>query len=349
MYDIEFFVPITTEGHWKKRFKEAKDILLLNVRDRKVRITLLTGPHESEEEEDEIKHGWNESIDVEVIQTPFNSASQKIMFYYTKIVPKKLGQTKWFCRMDDDSLTDVDRMVSILDEEYDYESPQHIAGHLKCDIHPIEQNLMTRLGYGHLYVRHLHHHLDLAPVHDHEIGITSSPCMEVVLGNPTSLKLLTMRGTIHGGFGDHCFALAAKIAGVLPSLCRAFTTENEWTMFSLLLGGYAHVHSVCVDSMHTEKWDIMKNVLLGELQEDIPGSFEVIKFVQDVEISVGFLEFEKNGHITDLERHIIGRWSARNDRLHVFVENDNGPLPSVELRLHKDEWKNNFLKIKSQK
>jgi hypothetical protein len=351
MYDIEFFVPITSREHWKFRLLDLPNTLILNPAEWKISIKLLCGPSEGALKKEEFLASWDQRLNVEFVETPYESAPQKIFYYYNQIALDRCDDVKWFARIDDDSFTNADGLLRILTEEYDWQKPHHIGGTLKWDWHPVERALMTRLGYGHYYQMLHGHWSDVAPVHEHETGITSSTAMREVLANPIACKLLKMRETINDGWGDHCFALAAKFAGIMPYLHKTISTEGLWTKFSLLNGPFVHVHPIHSGMMPIEEWNIIKTIMdaNGAINPELTGNYQFMN-MEGITKKISYLSLEENGYIRNLENINIGRWTAKEDELLLFsdVPREENRLITTVLKPKNNVWVNKICRLQSE-
>ena len=137
-YDIQFIVPICLFQKYKKRFLYFKKNGLFNIENRKVLLTLLCETNDTEL----CCKDWDINIDVELIHCPHNQESAKVYYYFDKFQESRLHEVRWVAKIDDDSLTDVNDLVSRLDEFGDYQKEFYFAAEILNNIEPEELHLI---------------------------------------------------------------------------------------------------------------------------------------------------------------------------------------------------------------
>ena len=76
------------------------------------------------------------------------------------------------------------------------------------------------------------------------------------------MELLSMRKDYDKGWGDHCMALAAKIAKVFPYRADFLHCGPDFFRFSLFGGPFAHIHDVSRDNYYVSNnvYDFLDNM-----------------------------------------------------------------------------------------
>lgn len=240
MYDLEVLIPICTiNNKYKTRAEFFKKYGLFNIDDKKIIIKALHGPNDDIQEFDK---NWPENIIVKMIKMPVDDAAQKIYSYYYKFIKTEIEESRWFIRVDDDSVTDVSGLLNNLDEYFDHTKEHYLVTELRNDVNDIDKNLIKFMGYEKWYDH-------TVPLHELECGIVSQATMKSVINTPKSMKFFHYRHAINGGWGDHGFALAAKFAKIYPINAFFLNANNDLDIVhsSLFDGHLNHVHLIAPD------------------------------------------------------------------------------------------------------
>lgn len=261
MYDIEFTLAICLKGKYKRRLEEFKKYGILNIKDRKVLVTLL-----SETDSVEAKEGWPEGIDVNLIHCPSTHEASKIYHYFSKHAENRLDKVRWFAKVDDDSSTDVDTLLTELDEMGDHKKEFYFVASRLDNIEPEEYNLVKEFGYGHWFEKQSPHHQFVS--HEVEGSFLSQAAMRTILTNPTAKRFLDERATISAGYTDIALACAARI-------CKIYITETPFLTCDPLVGNYSifggdlcHIHYIGPDVNH-QAWEYLSSTLRDKDKNDL--------------------------------------------------------------------------------
>jgi hypothetical protein len=235
MYDLEILVPFSSKT--LGRVDNFKRFGLVNMADRRVRLNAVL----SHDEIADIESGWHGNVTLNIVSSDNPCHVSNLYRFYAEMDAESLD-SRWFARLDDDTCTDVDGLVSNLDLMYDWESPFHLG-----ELNGFSDALAAREGLLYPQYRHLLGEYErLAPFLKNEIecGITSRAGLARTLGNESSRRLLEFRAGLEGGYGDCVFAIAAVMAGVHPIDCPFLTHEPLVHEFSTLDGIYNHIHMI---------------------------------------------------------------------------------------------------------
>ena len=235
MFDLEILVPVSSV--FSERLEDFKKCGLVNIGKRKVLLHILV----SGESIDDADCGWPLGVEPVVIREESPEYVANLYRHYTKMDAAH-PRARWFIRLDDDSCTDVDGLLTNLDCFYSCDQPYPLG-----ELNNFGSALAGGEGgpYGQ-YKSFLGRFEPISALMKNEIecGITSAAGLEKILGNPDSLSLLKHRATLGGGFGDCVFALAAALAGVYPIDCPFLTHLPLIHNFSLFGGLKNHIHKI---------------------------------------------------------------------------------------------------------
>jgi len=236
MFDLDVIVPVC--GKFTQRIEDFKRYGLVNKRERSVRVNLIV----SGETIDGLDSGWGEGFEVRVFDNPSKEYSANIYKHYLSIDARSVD-FRWLIRLDDDSSTDVDGLVSNLDRFYEHSEAFYLG-----DLQEFDRTLGGREGCIYAeYKSMLGDHERIAPRMQNEIecGIMSKGAVEKVLysGSPSRV-LLEKRASLSGGYCDCVMALASAISKVYPINCPFVTHLPLVHEFSLLGGLRNHIHQI---------------------------------------------------------------------------------------------------------
>jgi len=235
MFDLEVLVPVSSR--FSERLEDFKKFGLINIGKRKVLLHVLV----SGEYIDDVESGWPLGVDAAVVLEDSPEYVANLYRHYTKMNPDR-PRARWFMRLDDDSCTDVDGLLTNLDLFYSSEQPYHLGelNNFQC----------ARVGEeGRVYDQYKSFLGKFEPIsslmkNEVECGITSSAGLSKILKNEDSLNLIRHRATLKGGFGDCVIALAAAMAGVYPVDCPFVTHIPLIQDFSIFGGLKNHIHKI---------------------------------------------------------------------------------------------------------
>jgi len=235
MFDLDIIMPVCDK--FSHRLDDFRRYGLVNCRDRSVRINLIS----SGERLKGVEEGWPPGVTARLIYNESREYVANLYRFYLSVDPDK-PEAKWLVRLDDDSCTDVDGLVSNLDLFYGCDNPFYLG-----DLHPFQEALNGYEGGPYpKYSRMLGDHERIAPLIRIEIecGIMSRGAMPKVLGNERSRALIEKRTSLEGGYGDCVVGLACALVGVYPTDCPFITHQPLVHEFSLFGGPRNHIHMV---------------------------------------------------------------------------------------------------------
>lgn len=235
MFDLDVIVPLC--GKFLQRLDDFKRYGLVNQGGRRVRVNVVL----SGERIEGLADGWRGDFTVRVVENESKEYVANLYRYYLSVDPAT-PDFRWLIRLDDDSCTDVDGLVSNLDRFYGHDGPMYLG-----DLHPL-QNALNGFE-GSVYQEYKHLLGEMEPfgnllMTEVECGVMNAAAVSKVMSHDPSRRLLEKRASLAGGYGDCVVGLAANLAGVRPMNCPFITHQPLVRDFSLLGGVRNHVHMV---------------------------------------------------------------------------------------------------------
>lgn len=234
MYDAEILLPIAATDKYLRRLESFKRIGLLNVGRRKISLKLLGDKGEKPKD---VTDGWPDGIEAEFISYETRHVASKVCEYYLNLTPDYHKRAKWFIRIDDDSITDVDGLLSALDQDYDCKLPVYAGTCLRPDLHWHEKHLLEQRGL----------FFPKSILHEVEANAISSLALKLILEDKNAMGYLKDRAAIQDGFCDQPLAIAARFAKIYASDCASMVPDPLFVQYSGFGGPFAHVHGIAPD------------------------------------------------------------------------------------------------------
>ena len=276
IYDLEIVLPMT--GRKPQRVMDFKKYGLVNIKDKKVLLNIVV----SNEQIKGITEGWPDGVDVRIIEGKQPNFVPNVYSFFADLEQDKFD-SRWIMKMDDDSCTDVDGLVSNLDRFYDASGLYYLTATLRhfefC--HGAEHDVFE------IYKTMLGDYCNVIPLLTHEIEccVVSNAAIKKILSTEVSKQLLEKRRDIHGGATDVALAFAACLAKVYPIDCPFLTHKPVVHEFSLLEGIRNHIHLVSRDEQgenfgdwercSKESFNLLVKVIEGknsEVEKQVIGS-----------------------------------------------------------------------------
>lgn len=320
MFDLEVLVPVSSK--FSERLEDFKKFGLVNLARRKVLVSVLV----SGEAIEGVDSGWPTGAAVEVVREESPEYVANLYRHYTKMNPSS-PRSRWFARIDDDTCTDVDGLISNLDSFYSCDLPYHLG-----EMNPFQY---ARAGEeGRVYDQYKSLLGRFEPIssllkNEIECGITSAAGLSRILGNPSSLDLLKKRAELKGGFGDCVVAIAAAMAGVYPVDCPFVTHLPLIQDFSLFGGIKNHIHKISrvpIGQNFGGRASPEGFSLIMKAALDSPNESETAligrRFVFEEKDSVKIVELKK-GYVAKIKMdNRVYNWFEQDGNLFILFGND---------------------------
>lgn len=319
MYDIQILVPFCRKfGH---RIEDFKKYGIFNTKGRRVLVTALTSNYE---EIDGLKEGWHEGVEVVVKQNVDPNHTSNIYRFYAELKAEDLN-SKWLMRVDDDSCTDVGRLLDNLELFYEWEDRFYLG-----DLCSFESPLSA----GEIHVYHEYKHLlgafeKIAPFLKNEIecGIISHGGMLHMLNNENCMRLIRQRAELKGGFGDCVTAIGAATSKLYALQCPFISHLPLINEFSAFGGRLNHIHMISRENegenFHNRCGKIQYEALIRAIEgtkTEMETSLWNKKFIMETERELTMYEFLPNNILKvkfDNNRYI---WTEQDGAIHIFCD-----------------------------
>lgn len=232
IYDFEILVPAETDRpEIYQRLLDFKRHGLINYHNNKIRLIFTCSPNNNA---DFLTQDWPDNVKVDILHTPFKQVSQRICHYYAHYI--KPDTAKWYLRIDEDSITDIDGLSYHLNLKYDHTREYHLTTHFLTDLPAMEAAVLKTLGLQYL--------VDDPPAHEHESSITSQAAISRVCNSPLAKKYFRIREQVPDGWGDVVLAIGLAIEKIYGKQIN-FTTKDAKIFELTCFGGHlCHIHNV---------------------------------------------------------------------------------------------------------
>lgn len=274
LYDLEILLIVHPTGHWLDRIEAFRRFGLLGGEGLRVRRVLLCDTYELDPALHSPK-AWPGIESVVVVNGPGDHPEPKIYHYYAHVLPAQGLQALWFLRVDDDSLTDIGRLVRHLDETFDWRDGLHLAGTINDDPQASYVEVIREIG-GDRLLRGAGH---CQFFHEWETSLTGYGAMQRILANGLAGEFLRRVAGIPRGFGDHCLTLAARLCGIPSSRVPSLTAQchlEQFAVFSLGGDGFFHIHYLSLDNREIWARSMDKRRSLGLATDALPNQHSAI-------------------------------------------------------------------------
>jgi hypothetical protein len=331
-YDIEIALPVNHTGKYARRILDFRYCGLQNIGNRKVRVVLL-----GSKAWPQILSGWPKGVDVEQVVYPFQHVVPKLCHYYLHNIGK---EARWYAVVDDDSVTDIDGMVTKLDQACNHkEVPVIFATQRELIVNPAcdhfnELGFLRNLGFT---LPNCYHH--------HESVWAARSGIFRVLEHPQARYYITKRADAHIGYGDVFLGFASVIAGVSYFNCDWSSHQPLINEFSLFGGRYNHIHFISTDN-NTIGPFLKLLEIKDDSDRDSPLWAEVVNKEYDFSRyedrqHLARFKLEGNGLIAGSRHPNESYWRARNDKLY-FLDHCGEPS-TIFSRISDGNFAGNYL------
>jgi hypothetical protein len=328
MFDVEFVVPVC--GRFSSRLADFKKYGLVNPDGRSVLLNLLV----SKETIHGLDSGWPSGFSVRVIENDSPNFIGNLYRFYADIDPSSLN-SRWLVRLDDDSCTDVDGLVSNLDDFYDHSKPYYLG-----DLNAFRS--ARAMGEAGPYEHYKSILGKYEPISSHmqnevECGVMSVAAVEAMLKNPASMDLIRNRSTIEGGFGDCVVALASALAKVWPAQCPFITHLPLVHEFSLLGGFRNHIHGIeRIESNKSSQGKAIPEAfqLVAKVVDGSPSGVENSmlgkRFLIEGEKSMRIVEFSSGYRAKVKPDHRSFHWFERSGQIVLLADGSVSDILNID-------------------
>lgn len=309
-YDIEIIIPISLNGKYAQRLIDFKKIGLLNVKDKKVLMTLLTGTEKSKLWENK----WPENVDVRAIPGATDQETSKTYAHFSSLTSEDI-QSRWIAKIDDDTANDISNLVDKLDQEYDCEREYYVVTELRSEQHKYEDNLLRSMGFNRWF------DLKCKMWHELEGCIVSQAALKRIISNGMAMEFMRKRSLIPQGYNDYALACAAKICKIYPVDAYFMSRHPLIGEFSLFGGHLSHIHEISHDK-NFHNLDLLKKMVDNNLDgkdTEIYTNIVNQEFAFQTTVGIFIITLEENGLIKGKVGSKI--WRITGDNLEFLANN----------------------------
>lgn len=277
LFDLEILLPVHPTGKWLERLESFRRFGLLGGEQRRVRLVLLCGTWTIDAPLCD-PAAWAGIESVAVFGSSSDHAAAKIYNYYANILPEQGVGARWYLRVDDDSLTDIDRLLDHLDSTFDWRDPLHLSGTLLTDTLEPYASALREVG-GERFLRGAGY---CEVLHEWENSLTSHRAMSRIVADPIAREFLCSVSLLPGGYGDHCLSYAARIVGIPLSYVPFLSAQcllDQFAAFAPSGDGYFHIHYLSPDNPEMWLSYMKRRRALGLFIDDIETLCPAMKVV----------------------------------------------------------------------
>ena len=183
----------------------------------------------------------------------YNCPDTPLSCRFLKFIKESELDSKWIMQVDDDSSTDIDKTIELLEQFYDHQDPMILMGGRNTDMEPAQQNIVKVMDFNNFFFGSNNiSTFDTTPYFTHawEPSILSVEGARKIKYWARLEEYYELCMKYKPGFGDQTPYVAAKIAKVPIVECLFMSPFNKTSEYSALVneGRYSHVHYI------TEKW-----------------------------------------------------------------------------------------------
>lgn len=322
MYDLEILVPVElNDENIARRFKDFRRYGFINTAGPSVKLYFAASHDNNPDSLKNLCEGWPDNFDVEYFITPYKHVSQRIMFYYTKVMQP--DRARWYVRMDEDTRTDIAGLVKEIDKWFDHEKEHYVVSEVSKEVQDYEYRILKMMGYD-WFDEIVGYDISSAPIHEIEISVTSNVAIKKILSSECCQNFLKAREAFAEGCGDHALAFAARMEKIYPISVPFMTRNPRAIEFSLYGGRYYHIHDISRDR-HPEyvTWlDLTDGNTTPELTNTMLGK----NYFFDCGGEKTWIGFEENGRIRKNAARCSPEWSHKTQPFGIWGFTKNGDL-----------------------
>lgn len=320
-YDAEIVMLVCSK--FSSRIEDFKKYGLVNIKNRKLKLNIIT----SDETIEGVEKNWPEQIDVNLISKPSPEYVNNLYSFFVDYDYENMD-AKWLIKLDDDSCTDVDGLLSNLESFYDCDEPYYLAA--TCSrFKDFGANGRENWVVPH-YIDSFGKYKPIAYNLKHEVEccVVSHAAIKKILKNEQSRILLTKRCELEGGCTDCALAFASSLAKVYPIDCPFITHYPTLEKFSLFSGGVKnHIHLIAREgfgenfNQNDRKSGSLYSILtkiIDKKSSDIEKRLENKKFLLETDNALKIYEFKTNFLLKIKFEDINYMWVEENGQIYIF-------------------------------
>lgn len=184
----------------------------------------------------------------------FNCVGMPLSCRFLKYIKEIDDDSEWIMQVDDDSSTDIDKTVELLNQYYNHQDSMMLMGGRNTDLEHAQQAIVKAMGIDNFFFESANiSQFDTHPffVHAWEPTIISRTAVKIIRQWPRLDEYFELCIKQRPTFGDQTPYVAAKLAKVPIVECSFMSPFNKHAEYSAInpSGRYSHIHYI------TDKWD----------------------------------------------------------------------------------------------
>lgn len=338
MYDLEILVPVElNDKNIARRFEDFKRFGFVNTNGPSVKLYFAASHDNNQNSLKNLCQGWPENFDVEYFITPYKHVSQRITFYYNKIM--KADTARWYVRMDEDTRTNIAGLLKEIDKWFNHEKEYYVVSEISKEIQECEYKILKMMGYD-WFDEITGYDINSAPIHEIEISITSNIAIKKILSSENCRNFFETREAFADGNGDNTLVFAARMEKIYPISVPFITRNPRAIEFSLYGGKYHHIHDISRDR-HPE-YITWLDLTDGNTTPELKNSMIDKNYLFNYNGEKIWIGFEENNRIRKNTHRCLPEWSHKTQPFGIWGFTKNGDLT---IFITHDFFRNNPHKI----
>jgi len=318
MYDAEFHIICSEKEEFQHRIQNFLKYGIHNYEKFKIKMVMLLQENHVSRLEEEIKAYEKDNLHFEIMRFKHDEPCHKKFSYITEKIPERLQDARWFIGIDEDTITDIDALITHLDEDYDWQEKHYVSTEPMNNVQPTEYDLAVMFGKQHWYAP------NGGPYHEWEICCLSQKSIKTILETSESVKIMNMRKKIIHGWGDHCLGLAAKFAKIYPTGSNLISGTHMICEHKILGGWFIHCHHIYKLPGTNNIMPLLKNRQNGNFGGRKVFVSEIFKNTIEEK---GFFTLEHRGvMLGPPNNRPIGMWNYMDKQLNLHLFSEPNPI-----------------------
>lgn len=323
---------------YSRRLREFVDVYGYKLESKgiKARITFLVEDEPKPEFLDE-SFGW------------YNCLGMPLSCRLLKYIKDEPADSRWLMQVDDDSSTDIDKTVELLDQYYDHSDCMLLMGGRNTDLEYGQQNILRSMKVDNFFFGSKDiNKFDTTPyfIHAWEPSIFSSVAIERIKSWPRLEEFYSMCVQRKPTFGDQVPYVAARFSKVPIVECLFMSPFSKAEEYSAVVpnGRFSHIHYV------TEKWsgyELFKRRMMGSKGKPVdkkagePQMWEFWAEERGVRRHIAVVTLNEDKTVGLYEHQNEHYWDIIDDKI-MFMNKDNRPT-SILSKVSDGEYSGKFL------
>jgi hypothetical protein len=278
----------------------------------------------------------------------YNCSGLPMSCRFLKYIKDEEAESEWTMQVDDDSSTDIDKTIELLDQFYDSKDAMILMGGRNTDLEMGQQNILRFMKVKNVFFGSKDiSKFDTTPyfIHAWEPSILSHTAINRMKAWKDMDEFYGMCLNRRPTFGDQVPYVAAKLARVPIVEClfmSPFSKSNEYSAINAN-GRFSHIHYI------TDRWpdfksfkESMRKARMGEIQSlDNEDLWDFHAIEKGKHRNIGIVKLDKNGSIGIYSNENERYWEKRGESI-VFMNSKN--IVTAELsKISEDEYRGDFI------